>query len=222
MPLPDEGVAREAILALQKFRAASDPGADQLAPLLYTPDKRIAPLLTKLGMLRSIATKETKQEAGYVMESIAVLAFSSLEGWDSLKSYRSAGPQHDLLVEGSGELWNTICWFCYLTLPERRAIVVEAKAIGSRLADHDFARLCAVMEQNLVNTGIGIFFTIKGASGFPGRSDTPKVSLTACRLRQALYFANTKRPVIVFDETDIKQLTVNGALPRLIQRKVRE
>ena len=47
-------------------------------------------------------------------------------------------------------------------------------------------------------------------------------TLRDARLRQAVFYLITEVPVIVFDINDLKQLSVPGALPDLVERKVKE
>lgn len=221
-------LAIEALRTISEFTSSDDPAVDQLAALLYTPDSKLGSFIVRIENMQSTAARlkgkdalKVKQDTGYLMESIAVLSFQSLVGWSELKSYQSAGPQHDLLIDGSSLEWQSLWRYFGIEPSVRQALVVETKAIGSRLADSEFARLCAVMDHNLSHAGLGIFFTLKGASGFPRPGKTVK-GLRDCRMRQVIYFAKTSKPVIVFDEHDIKQLSSSGALPILIRRKIKE
>lgn len=215
---------------VSEFVSSNDPGIDKLSTLLYTSDNRIDDFLLRLKELQSRAegtrikteTLKLKQDAGYLMESIAVLAFRSLAGWSELKSYQSAGPQHDLYIDGSGLEWKLLCEYLKMESPTRQGIVIEAKAIGSRLADHEFARLCAVLDYNLVHAGLGVFFTWRGASGFPKQPERAAKTLRDSRMRQVIYYAKTSRPIVVFDHFDLIQLSTNGSLPLLLRRKVKE
>jgi hypothetical protein len=139
-----------------------------------------------------------------------------------MKSYQSAGPQHDLFIDGVSPEWQALCRYLKMDSPVRQGIVVETKAIGSRLADHEFARLCSVLDHNLIHAGLGIFFTLNGASGFPRHPEGPTRVLRDSRMRQVIYYAKTSIPIVVFDDSDLKQLVSSGALPILIRRKVKE
>jgi hypothetical protein len=221
MALSDLEMVKEAIRTIARFRASHDPAIADLFPLMYTPDSRIAEALVRLNNLSSSKKLSDRQAAGYVMEEVAFLAFRSLQGWSSLKGYQSAGPQHDLLIEGVDADWAMICRQFYM--PEaKQAIVIEAKATGTRLSDAQFARMCAIMDYNLVHAGLGIFVTLEGATGFPTGTRSALRSVSDCRLRQVIYYAGTKKPIIVFDKSDLRQLTTNGSLPLLIHRKVKE
>lgn len=222
-------IALEALKAVKQFSSSADPAVDQLAAVLYNPDpdidknvKRVEHQLALAVNAKRAEVVKIRQEAGYLMESLAVLSFQSLAGWSDLKSYQSAGPQHDLVIEGSSIEWQLLLHYLGLASPAQQAVVVEVKAVKARLADHEFARLCAIMDYNLPHAGLGVFLTWAGASGFPQRLGRASRVLRDCRMRQVIYFARTSKPVIVFDECDIRQLSTSGSLPLLIRRKVRE
>jgi hypothetical protein len=68
-----------------------------------------------------------------------------------------------------------------------------------------------------------VIFSLRGATGFPAStSDEREITLRDARLRQAVFFLITEVPVIVFDMSDLKQLSTPGALPDLVERKVKE
>lgn len=223
-------IAMEAMRTLSEFSSSDDPAMDKLAVLFYTPDDRLGSFFVELECLQSRAenskdrreSQELRQRSGYLMESIAILAFRSLQGWSELKSYQSAGPQHDLVIDGASLEWQALCRYLKMNSSTRQGIVVETKAIGSRLADHEFARLCAVIDYNLMHAGLGIFFTLKGASGFPKDFRRASRSLRDSRMRQVIYYAKSSIPIVVFDHSDLRQLTSSGSLPILIRRKVKE
>jgi len=206
------------IEALQQLDP-SDPAADPLATFLYTPNEHLTSLLAELSSIRASRSRVSSTDSGRVMERIAVNVFQQF-AFSSLKSFQSAGPQLDLLVEGDSLKWLTLCSYCYLS-HERRGILLEAKALASPIGDGDIARLCALLD-SMPNVGLGVFFTLRGASGFPSEARPAQRALRDARLRQVLFFAKTSRPIVIFDERDLRQLVVNGALPRLINRKVRD
>jgi len=105
---------------------------------------------------------------------------------------------------------------------ESRDIVIEAKAKESKIQDKDFARLCNIMELNLSGSGLGVFFTLNGATGFPKDSSQRQRSLRDAKLRQVLFNAKTGKMIIVFDKEDILSLAKNGCLINLITRKIRD
>jgi hypothetical protein len=208
--------------ALGKIDPA-DPATKPLSSYFYVADTRIRALLSELHQLIDKGTGLTRTEqqlAGVLMEQIAFLAFAGVRGVRTLKSFQSAGPQYDLLISGDSPAWFMLCKLLYLD-ERKRSILVEAKAIGSRLSDKQFARLCAIMDTNLPLVGLGVFFTIAGASGFP-EGLVRQRSIRDCRLRQVLYHAKTGQSVVVLDRGDLEALTVNGAFIDLLMRKVRD
>lgn len=211
------------MIAGMKQLDVSDPASDHLASYLYTADSRMAGLITELDDLMAEPRNDTmRKRAGEIMEMIAMLSFMALSGTSTIKSFQSAGPQIDLLVEGSDLHWKLVRKYCYFR-KRRRGLVVEAKATGEKVNDAVFARLCAIMDHNLPHVGLGVFFTFNGASGFPTPESSRSLrTLKDCRLRQALYYARTRKPVIVFDSMDIRQLAQNGSLPQLVHEKVKE
>jgi hypothetical protein len=209
------------ISALQSFDPGS-PEADDLAPYLYTVDQRLKSYIDDLLTLSSLGrlSKGQRGEAGKLMEQVALLSFGSLEGATILKSFQSAGPQHDLLVSGDGARWLTFCRYLNIT-DGRRSILVEAKATQGRLEDKQFARFCSVIDTNLSFVGLGVFFTLHGASGFPTPAQRQR-AIRDCRLRQVLYHSKNDRAIVVFDREDLSRLGRNGSLPRMLSRKIRD
>jgi hypothetical protein len=208
--------ALEQATALIKGQA----GRDSLLPLLYTPDSRISPRIEELTELAAEPkpTADQRRQAGVLMEQVAYLAFRGLLGHDVIKSYRSAGPQIDLLVSGSGTAWRLLCSTLRIDV-NKRGILVEAKARKSRVDDQDFARLCALLESTSMTSSLGVFFSLHGATGF---AKGERAALRHARLRQVLHFARCRTPVIVFDLGDLQKLTTNGSLVRLLEQKIRD
>ncbi|MCP4423425.1 MAG: hypothetical protein GY803_02935 [Chloroflexi bacterium] len=161
---------------------------------------------------------KTKQgeKPGDLMEELAFLAFSSLNGWDERKSYQSFSSQHDLIISGSSLLW--VILFHFLDLSSAgKTIVVEAKNLDSTVNDQQFSRLCYIIDNKFKTTcSLGVFFTRKGASGF----DKYRVSENA-HATQALFHARTNKFVIVFDHDDLLKLKERGSLPKLLREKIR-
>ena len=105
----------------------------------------------------------------------------------------------------------------------QRDIVIEAKAKNSKLPDKDFARLCSIMNENYTGAGLGIFFTLKGATGFPDKNSSVRQrKISDCRLRQALFHAKTGKFIVVLDREDILELEKNGTLLQILTRKIRD
>jgi hypothetical protein len=80
------------------------------------------------------------------------------------------------------------------------------------------------MEVNLFSTtGLGIFFTLKGATGFPKRDqESRQQKLSEARLRQALFHARTGKTVVVLDAQDIFELDKPASLIQILTRKIRD
>lgn len=202
----------------------NDPASDKLASYLYTVDKRLPYYLEKFAKLLQLEkpNRSQLQESGKLLEQVVYLAFCGLKGATSFKSFQSAGPQYDLLVSGDNVKWLAVCKMLYLDI-NRRDIVVEAKAKNSRLPDKDFARLCSIMNLNLTGAGLGVFFTLRGATGFPNRDDLiRKRAIRDCRLRQVLFHAQTQKSIIVLDKEDIFELNKNASLIQILIRKIRD
>lgn len=217
-----ESLVKNILESLQKLDAETTD-VDSLLSYLYIAKPSLSDYLGKLEtflILKSPSRKE-KQDAGYLLEKIALLSFSGLKGYTSVKSFQSAGPQYDLLISGDTTDWIVLCK-C-LNMNERcDCILIESKAITDTVDDSQFARLCNIIDINLTQTGIGVFFTLNGASDFPNSNAPRQRKIGNARLRQALFFAKTCKPIIVFDKTDILTLGKNGSLPKIIKRKIKD
>jgi len=201
-----------------------DPASDKLASYLYIADQKLAEYLAKLQefTLLKNPTQVQSRNAGELLEQIAYLVFRGLMGSTSFKSFQSAGPQYDLLISGDQHNWLAVCKLLYLR-ENQRGIVIEAKATKDALPDKHFARLCSIMELNLSNTvGLGVFFTLKGATGFPKSGDPRQRSISNCRLRQVIFHAKTQKTIVVLDQNDIFELSKNGTLIEILVRKIRD
>lgn len=151
-----------------------------------------------------------------------MLVFKGLKGIQTIKSFQSAGPQYDLLVSGDDLPWSLVCKILYLNL-NQRDIVIEAKATKAPVPDKQFARLCSIMELNLQGAGLGIFFTLNGATGFPKQGDSKRQrAIRDCKLRQILFHAKTNKMIVVLDKDDISGLTNNGTLIQILTRKIKD
>ena len=67
--------------------------------------------------------------------------------------------------------------------------------------------------------GLGVFLSLKGATGFPVPGKVER-KVHACRLRQVLFFARYRTPVVVLDWADCLELEKPGALVRLLRAKI--
>ena len=203
---------------------SDSPELDRLASYFYIADPRISKQLQQFDRLLQIKkpTKNQLQERGKILEKIVYLAFSSLEGVTSIKSFQSASSQYDLVISGDDVKWHPVCKQLYMDISQRD-IVVEAKAKNSRLPDKDFARLCSIMNENYTGASLGIFFTLEGATGFPDRNSSSRQrKISDCRLRQALFHAKTGKFIVVLDKEDILKLGRNGTLLQILTRKIRD
>jgi len=97
--------------ALESLNPDDETSSNHIASYLYNPDSRIAEYLKKLREYKDLEnpTSQQRREAGNLLEEITVLTFCGLQGINSIKSFRSAGPQYDLLVGGDGEGWLSLC-----------------------------------------------------------------------------------------------------------------
>ena len=235
MPYSKEYVEEAVLKAINALEVShseglSDGTVEKFASFLYTPDQRLPFFLERLKE-EVRKRNENHQDAlsnseiGKLMEQIAFLTFRGLSGHSSIKSFQSAGPQYDLIITGDTSKWGMLCSFLYLN--GNRDFLVEVKAEKRKIGDPQFARLCSLMKFNLCNTsGIGVFFTLKGATGFPdsspGQNHRRRRSLSDARLRQAIFMAACNKPIVVFDENDIVKLDQSGALIHLLREKIRD
>lgn len=200
------------------------PASNKLASYLYIADIRLLEYLEELKKFIQLEkpTLSQSKTAGALLEQIACLVFRGLQGATSFKSFQSAGPQYDFLVSGDEPAWLCVCKMLYLK-ENQRGIVVEAKATKERLPDKQFARLCSIMELNISSTvGLGVFFTLNGATGFPESNGSRQRSIKDSRLRQVLFHAKTQKIIVVLDKNDILTLGKNGTLIEILFRKIRD
>ena len=111
-----------------------------------------------------------------------------------------------------------------LHLPQKsRTFVVEAKNIQDKVTDQQFSRLCSVVQFKFdVTCSLGIFFSRLGATGFPTKNTQRQRSLRDSRATQVLFHAKTRIFVVVLDHDDILQLDQIGALPRVLEAKIKD
>ncbi|RFP62854.1 MAG: hypothetical protein BJG00_002385 [Limnothrix sp. CACIAM 69d] len=206
-------------------------GVDQLIPYLYQPKQELSGYLDELKVFLETEkpAKIEKQQAGYLLEKILLLAFMGLEGYSEIKSYQSASHQHDLLISGenTNKAWKTVCEALCLRDSQKnqfyRGILCEAKAIEGSVSVNTFSRLCHIINMEFQDTvGLGVFFTIKGATGFPKRGDTRNRCVRDARLCQIIHYARSGKKVIVLDKDDIFELNQSGALIKILIRKIKE
>ncbi|WP_330483261.1 hypothetical protein [Tumidithrix elongata] len=210
------------------FLKRDSPESNELINFLYTPDPRISDHLNQLRDFLRIKrpTKAQSQKAGYLLERILLLAFKGLTGHSELKNYQSASHQIDQLVSGDNTEWDLILDRLYLKENNQtyRTILGEAKATNSSVSVSQFARLCSIMTLELYKSvGLGVFFTINGAAGFPKRSQKSRTScIRHARLCQVLFNARSGKKIVVLDKDDIFDLDKNGSLITILIRKIKE
>jgi hypothetical protein len=207
--------------------------SSRLFALYYKYDERLKLLYEELSGLKNSSKQSDQTAAGRVLEKIAYLAFLSIhDNQISPQSYQSSvGPQIDLLVRGESDNWLHIAKCLYIE-QIGPSMLVECKAWKSKIEDHDFSRLCVILDHNFPTiAGLGVFFTIKGASGFPDGSAintkdgkvAAKRAVSNCYLRQLLFHASKRKFIVVFDETDLMALCVQKEnLLLIIRRKIEE
>lgn len=218
---------------LVKKRSRGSGFSGNLFALHYRYDDRLKSLYERLVSLKNSSDAKDQTAAGNVLESIAYVSFCCIrDNQISLQSYQSSvGPQIDLLVKGESEDWLDMaeCLFIKNSGP---SILVECKAWKSKIEDNDFSRLCAILDHNFQTTaGLGVFFTLKGATGIPTSGSpsakhgkvSPLRNVSNCYLRQLLFYASKKKFVVVFDDNDLRALCVDGEnLLLIIRRKIEE
>lgn len=215
MSKSDDEVVKE---YYQARKVLKDRGI-KLKSYLYKADTRISEYIDKLN--NALTNKET-QKAGTLLEQIVVLVFKGLKGVQSIKSFQSAGPQYDLLVSGDDFEWQEVSDALCLN-GNQRDIVIEAKATQDPLPHKQFARLCSIMENELLRSaGLGIFVTLNGATGFPKRNSPRQRAVSDCRLLQIIFHARTNKIIIVLDKEDLFELSKNGTLIELLIRKIKD
>jgi hypothetical protein len=221
--------AYEMITSGLKFLKKDSPESDELINWLYNPDPQVALCLEELKSFLSIKkpTEKERQEAGYLLEKILVLSFRGLAGYSEIKNYQSSNHQYDLLISGDDSEWDIICDRLNLRGNQQnqsyRGILVEAKAIGETVSASQFSRLCSIMSLEMCNSvGLGVFFTLNGAAGFPKRGDSRMVCVRYARLCQVLFHAKTGKNLVVLDKDDIFELNESGALIKILIRKIKE
>ena len=211
---------------MQEYHASGIGTVDELHyAYYYTPNKIIVEeLISELDCFyqKKNPSQKERQSAGYKLEELALAVFYGLRGWSSIKNYQSSTAQYDLLMSGSGLDWQTTLDLLPLSQSKSlSSVVVEAKAIKSSVSDAQFSRLCSIMQSNHKKTSVlGIFLTLNGASGFSSKKAQRKIG--SSRLRQLIFYAETSKPIVVLDIHDIRKLSENGSLLRIIERKIKD
>jgi hypothetical protein len=221
------GVSKETAADRLYRLAGFDPSNASLIACMYTPSSELRERIKAVEKLRGRKKKLTKgerQQLGYQLEEMVMLAFQNITGASTLKSYQSAAAQHDYLIDGDDTAWQ---WFRKAIFihgtDEGSGLLVEAKATVKAVGDREFQRLGNIITHYFPRTvGMGIFVTINGASGFPKRGGPRKKGLHSARLTQTVLYHSRKKPIVVLDWEDLKALTTAGSLVRILASKVRE
>ncbi|ANV83714.1 hypothetical protein AWQ21_04555 [Picosynechococcus sp. PCC 7003] len=211
----------------QSLKACSEQGIDRLEVFdrhFYEPHEILTELLLEFkNFLESqYSSPEEKQNAGYLLEKIAILSFGSLKGYNNLKAYQSMSAQYDLLISGNSPEWESL--FSILRIDDLpKGILLEAKATNGKINDSQFSRLCSLIDHNFSKSvGLGIFFSINSLSGLPEEREQRLRKASDGYLKQIIFYCKTKIPIIVLDKEDILQLDKPGSLIKILDRKIRE
>jgi hypothetical protein len=163
-------------------------------------------------------SKRYYEEAGELMEQVALLTFRCLLELENIESYRSHDGQLDIVVT----LHRSSLLSKILQIAGYR-IIVEAKNINDPIDVKTFSRLCTILTYKFKKQGfLGIFFTRASASGFPKPGDARQIALKDARAIQAVYHAASDKYVVVFDHDDLQRLVEAGGLVRLLIEKIDE
>jgi hypothetical protein len=189
---------------------------------LYEPDEA---LVSRIGEYNRWCQDQQGEDPGQLMEEIAFLAFRCIRGWNAVKSYQSYAAQHDLVISGSDSDWKALMEYLHLDW-KYRTIVVEAKNLSEIIDDKQFSRLCGILQNIFKETcKLGVFFSRFGASGFPeeNRKQQPsrQRSISNALATQIIFHAGTGKFVVVLEDRDIQNLVQPGALPRILEAKIR-
>lgn len=208
------------LIALVEQVPPDEPEAGTLLGCLYTADPRLA---AKLAFLEAYdSTGGDSKLAGDTLEQVAWLAFGGVGDQQPPRrdSFRSTGPQYDVLVHGDSPAWITAMRLLGLQLG-RTDVLVECKAERENLNDQTVCRLCALIEGGLAATiGLGVFFSLRPPTGI--HASQTHVTASAARLRQLLFLAQRQIPIVVLDLVDLRELTRSGTLLLIIRNRIRE
>ena len=215
-------ILAEARAAFDKLREVDQDGS-LLFSLFYTPDVRLQGYLDEFEALcsKGSLTKSEATRIGVVLEVIALLAFKSLDGWTDVAAFTSVTAQHDLLVHGASAAWQELMKALHLNEGTGQ-FLIEAKATAAPVDSTQFLRLCALVAQMKRTVGLGVFLARSDATGFPADGDVAQAAIGDARLTQVLFHSSADRPIVVLNRADIATLGNPGALPTLLERKIRD
>ncbi len=163
------------------------------------------------------------EDPGKLMEEIAYLAFSCLKGHDVIKAGQSEAAQHDLIVAGSSLTW--LLLMDVLHLPRGgRTILVEAKNLDEKVTDQQLSRLGYILQNKyFAQCHLGVFFTRKGATGFPSGDEDQQRQLRDARATQILFHVMTQNKfIVVLDHEHLLRLGEDGALISMLEVLIRD
>lgn len=182
---------------------------------LYNPSEVL------IGLIDSFL-KTDSDKTGKLLEQIAFRVFYELKGFRCPTTFESEVGQIDLEVTGNDTFIPGFLLPSLHIVHDKSVFIVEAKDRKNRVTTEQFLRLCALLEIHYSNIcQLGIFFTRKGASGFP-KPERNVSGYKDSRAVQAIFHAKTNRYIIVFDINDIERLKEKGALIKIIKEKIEE
>lgn len=206
------------IFELLKLVAAQEnTDQDSFYTRLYSPDLRLKAAIDDLKGARSAGLNS--QEIGESMERVAALILRGARWLERPRSFQSTSAQYDLICSVEPHLGLVLRLVLGLDF-EFSSFIVEAKAESEVLSNTHFLRLCHLVCSASDISQIGIFFTMRGASGFPSKSKSSLRKVSDCWLSQLLFYARYQRFVLVFDLGDIDELCQEGSFVRFLKQKM--
>lgn len=161
------------------------------------------------------------ENPGDLLEEVTYLLFQSFVGVGNTRSFQSYAPQHDLVVDGDSNAWVYLMHYLHLPI-SGRSIVVECKNQKGEISDHQFSRLCSILQNKFEDTAhLGVFISHTPATGFPKRGRKQR-ALRDARATQALFHAKTRKYVVVVDHEDLIKISKGMSLPKILESKIRE
>jgi hypothetical protein len=154
---------------------------------------------------------------GRIMEQIAYEVFQCLRDASTFKSIYTPDSQIDLVVTlAPASITRKILGI------KGRKIVIECKNRKEAVDVKEFSRVVSILEYKYQkDSTLAIFFSRKGATGFPPPYKKIKVLKQALSI-QMLYHARSGKYIVVFDHDDIQRLLEPGSLIKMILAKISE
>ena len=206
-PLPEYQVRQVVLLAARLTQRPLGPSEDSYfwvpRPNIEHAFDEFLAIYQSVGTIKDPAIRlERSREAGYAYETVAALVVNALIGWSRFRSYQSNTFQHDILVYGESSEWQFVRNRLGM-LPDLSRILFEVKAQRDKIDVKTFGRLCAAI-QEMHGVGLGVFITCSGAKDFP-KPGVDAYTRKGVALLQAMFYARTRTPVVVFDLDEIEQ-----------------